>query len=725
MHNYYLINVYLPLNLVSSYTYKVPSNVGVNVGDMVLVPLKNKLIYAIVISVNVSCTLPENKIRAINKKIDSQVSLNSQLIQFLQWVSKYTLYNFGNVLKMAINVSGFNFSIQEEFLQINNSYAVNNINITAKRKQIIDFVKQNQPILKSQVLAHFNGSSVVATLIKQNVLQKVLHTPRYTLQNNIKYSQVALNQAQQQVATAINHTISQQQFCVNVLYGVPGSGKTEVYFSAINAALQQNKQVLVLLPEIALSAQLVDHFTSRFGVQPFVWHSEITATNKQKTFLAANNGDLKVIIGARSALFLPFKNLGLIIVDEEHDSSYKQEEGVIYNAKDMAIVRAKITQIPIVLASATPSLETLHNAKINKFNLFTIDSRFNQIELPDIEVIDMQQQPKNTVLSNQLLQQISQTISNNQQVLLFVNKRGYSGTVFCSSCKESLLCKNCSVNMVYHKGKNLLICHYCGYNHKLQGLTCSSCLTPNALNFVGVGVEKVQEELLQHFKDNTNINSIILSSDTLDSNAKRKQHFANVLNNKYNILIGTQIIAKGYNFPNLTLVAIVDADFVNPTDLKATEKAWQLLYQVAGRSGRFSQKGKVMLQTYKKNDFLIESLVKKDYNEFIDNVIKAKQQALIPPFGKWIAIIISAKNKVLVQEFCNYLLSSIPNNQNIQALGPIEAPLFMLRGYYRYRFLIKADLKENVQKFVKQWLNSVNVPSQIKLQIDVDPLSFY
>ncbi len=712
--------IYLPLKLSTAYAYKYSTqNFILNIGDLVKVPLQNKQVYGIVVELNYKIDFNEAKLKEVIEKVDDIFSISPNLISFLKKFASYNIVNFGNVLKLAINVSGFSFN-QTQDNYILNEEALKNYKATNKQQEIIDFL-QNTENNTQDITKNFS-KNIINTLVKNNILIKEKIKKQYIKQQELAYNPSPLNKNQEEIAQGLIKEFSNNDFGVSVLSGVPGSGKTEVYFSAINAVLKQGKQVLILLPEIALSNQLLLHFKSRFGVEPYIWHSNISKSKKQQVWVGSINDNLKIVIGARSALFLPFSNLGLIVVDEEHDTTYKQEESVIYNARDMAVLRAKIENIPIMLVSATPSLETINNIKLNKYKYFNLNARYNQLDLPDIEIINMKEEnlARGEIFSKKVLEQINNTLQKNQQVLIFANKRGYNHNLFCKTCKEKMVCKNCSLSLVHHKSKNLLLCHYCGFSVPYTN-SCPLCLTQEPLINYGVGVEKIEEEVERYFK---NYKSIVLSSDTMNSLNQQQENLTKINNNEYSILIGTQVVAKGYNFKHLTLVVVLDADFNNLMESKASEKAWQLLYQVAGRAGRFEQKGAVIMQSYDINNFLLQSLVKKDYNNFIDALIKTKKQGNMPPFVKWVSVVVLSKDKNLLSYFCNYL-AKIKLQSNASLLGPIEAPISLLAGFYRQRFLVKVALNENIQKAVENWLLDVKVPSNIKMQIDVDPISFY
>ena len=718
-----IISVYLPLKIEESYAYKVPEGLELQSGDIVVVPLRNKEVIGIVFGECKNINFDASKIKYVIQRSSNIPSLRPELMEFLLFLAKYNLANIGNVIKMAINIAGFDFDAIEEIISINEE-KIESLKITPKRQQVIDTLAEYKHLEKNSLIEKSGISRpIINGLIKDGYLNIDEEFKVSNFQESIKYTPVNLLEEQKLAVENLQSHFNSNQFKVAVLQGLPGSGKTEVYFDLVHDVISQGKQVLILLPEIGLSTQIVDRFVSRFGVDPYVWHSNITKKQKKDTFIAAANGNLKVIIGARSALFLPFNNLGLIIVDEEHDSSYKQEEGVIYNARDMAVLRAKIHNIPIMLASATPSLETLNNVEKGKYSLFKLNSRYNQMVMPDITLVDMKEQKlsKGKYLSTPMLEAITKTLDKKEQVLLFVNKRGYASCLYCTSCGEKESCTNCSVSLTEHRSKNQLTCHFCGFSKKISNI-CSACNEEDTLISMGIGVERIFDEVNELFADKR---ITILSSDTINSHKKAIDMVDKINNYEYDILIGTQIISKGYNFPLLTLVGIVDADFSYALDLKSSEKTWQVLYQVAGRAGRDKLQGSVMLQTYDTKNSLIESLVNKDYDQFIKGENSMRQTFNFPPFGKLVALIISSKNQQELESFCNFLFNHKPEKANFEILGPTNAPVFLLRGFYRKRFLIKSSLDINIQKLTSLWLSNFKTPNSIKIQIDVDPISFY
>lgn len=513
------------------------------------------------------------------------------------------------------------------------------------------------------------------------------------------------------------------QFSVTLIDGVTGSGKTEVYFEAIEKALQNNTQVLVMLPEITLTAAWLTRFEKRFHVRPAVWHSAMTPKQRLDTWHAVMTGSARVLVGARSALFLPFCELGMIVVDEEHDASYKQEDGVLYHARDMAVVRAQIEKCPILLASATPSLETYANVLSGKFDCVKLTKRFANATLPDIQLIDMRLESKQDrhILSQPLQLALAENLALHNQSLLFLNRRGYAPVRLCRACGEKIKCPHCSVFLTEHKASHKLICHQCGYTRNLTN-DCPYCHEKDSIISCGAGVEKVFEEVTALFP---NARTALVSSDTMASVGAFEALCEQLYQKQVDILIGTQMLAKGHNFPDLTLVGIVDGDFgLSGSDLRAAERTFQLLQQVAGRAGRHDKKGKAIIQTYSPQNNVIQALTKADSAVFMQTEMAARQMLNMPPFGRLAALIISAKNKDAALKSAKTLIRHAPFIQGVEILGPVEAPLFLLRGKYRYRILVKSQKEIALQKIISQWLKPFKPPKNVTVRVDIDPYSF-
>lgn len=545
---------------------------------------------------------------------------------------------------------------------------------------------------------------------------------------NLTQETVSLSVDQEIAAQAIQKAIQEDTFQPFLLDGVTGSGKTEVYLSAIATALKKGRQVVVLLPEIALTTQWLDRFQRRFGVEPLQWHSGLTPGIRQQTWTAILEGRAPVIVGARSALFLPYPHLGLIIVDEEHDPSYKQEDQVIYHARDMAIVRAKMGKIPIVLVSATPSLETATNVDQGRYHHLTLQNRHGGANLPLIEILDMRTYPHNWI-SPPLQEAIGQALNGGEQVMLFLNRRGYAPLTLCRSCGHRFMCPACTAWLVEHKRSSRLHCHHCGYSVK-QPATCPECKAEDSLVACGPGVERIHEQITQMFPA---ARCEMLTSDMMSSPKHVHDVIQRITNHDIDVVIGTQILAKGHHFPMMTLVGVVDADLgLSGGDLRACERTYQLLHQVAGRAGREQRPGRVLLQTFNPDHPVMVALAVQDRESFMAAEKYEREARLMPPFGRLGALIISGTNPAQVEQTAKRLARSAPSHPDITILGPVPAPLAQLRGRHRWRLLVKAPKSAPLQTLLATWVNglkSAGVQSShslgnTRITIDIDPYSF-
>jgi len=541
--------------------------------------------------------------------------------------------------------------------------------------------------------------------------------------NNQFYpNSVKLNQDQKKASLLIKKLLFKISPPI-VLEGVTGSGKTEVYFEAIEDIIKKQQQALIMVPEISLTPQLETRFLKRFGFIPDVWHSKISEKKRKQIWHNAYLGMPMIVVGARSSLFLPFKKLGLIVVDEEHDGSYKQEENIRYHARDLAIVRAKIDKATIILSSATPSLETQNNINKKKYKHVFLPSQFSGLELPPIELIDMRKNKleKNKWISDKIYKELIKCLEKKEQALLFLNRRGYSPLSLCIECGYRYQCEQCTSWLVMHNAKKRLLCHHCGSIYKISP-TCPKCLEEDSIKLIGPGVERLEEELKLLFPHK----SIgVMSSDNANTPNKIKNIIENFENKKIDILVATQIMAKGYDFPNLSFVGVIDADTgLLGGDMRAIEKTYNLLQQVSGRAGRSKQKGQVFIQTYFPEQPVIQSLQKRDRKTFVEQSLKDREDFLIPPFGFMTAIIISGSSKAKAEMYGRNLVQFVKPPENISILGPVEAPIFLLRGQYRFRILIKGNSRQMLNKYTKYLLKKRPLPSSLRIIVDVDPYSF-
>jgi primosomal protein N' (replication factor Y) len=512
-------------------------------------------------------------------------------------------------------------------------------------------------------------------------------------------------------------------FNVSVLQGVTGSGKTLVYFERIKEIINSNKQALVLLPEIFLTNQFKDRFTSYFGFEPALWHSKITPKNKRQIWQGVNKAKIKLVIGARSALLLPFYNLGIIIVDEEHDTSYKQDEGLIYNARDMAISRASFEDIPIHLVTSIPSLETYNNIKNKKYKLTKIKSRFSNFPLPETKIINLNfsNLKKDENIDLETIRIVSKYLEKKEQVLFFLNRRGYAPFMICKNCGYKHSCPNCSIYLTYHKSMNILICHHCGFKAKKE----KKCTIKDDFcdfNTYGPGVEKIYEELKIKFPKK---NIKIFSSDFLKNKVEAKIFLKQIEDNEINILIGTQMISKGFNFSKLNCIVVVDADFSGKGyDLRSTEKNIQLFNQLSGRAGRFSRKSLIIYQTMTPSDETLKDIIINDPEKFLYNELILRKKNKLPPFTRLISIIISANSDVISLRGAQEIKKKLLKINQIEIMGPVDSPIFRVKNRFRTRLLIRSNYDHLIQKKLSLVLQNLKISKKIKLTVDVDPINF-
>ncbi|WP_125215773.1 replication restart helicase PriA [Rickettsiales endosymbiont of Stachyamoeba lipophora] len=526
-----------------------------------------------------------------------------------------------------------------------------------------------------------------------------------------------LRYEQQQVYEAIINS----KHSAHLLHGVTGAGKTEVYFWLINYHLKQHQQVLLLMPEIALTTQIVKRFAERFGTYPTTWHSSMTPKQKQIALSQIISGKTKVIIGARSSLFLPFKNLGLIIVDEEHDQSYKQDDIVCYHGRNMAVLRGHIEQIKVVLGSATPSIESIVNSNSGKYLYHKITANFGTQSPTEISAIDLTKNKLKSgeFISSILAQAIRENYNQKNQTLLFLNRRGYAPLLICNSCGFRVACPDCTSWLVTHHKLNKLVCHHCGFNKALIN-NCQNCGDQNSLVACGPGVERIEQEVKQKFPE---ANICNINTDSVTTPKQVEQLFHAIMNNEYDIIIGTQMIGKGLDFPKLTLVGVIDADLGVGGDLRASERTFQIINQVLGRAGRHLP-GKALIQTYNITNSVIQAILTNQSDKFIESEINSRHTNSMPPFARMAAIVISSLNEEALKKFAQEMSNKAPYVKDITVFGPAPAILYKIKNRFRIRFLVQASVKTNIQNYLKAWLQNLTKPANIRLKVDIDPYSF-
>jgi len=716
------VTVLLPLPLGKGYTYGVPAELDVAPGDFVSVPLGQRQVNGVVLDTKPGDVAPE-KLKNISDRLDAP-PLPKVSREFVEWVAKYNMASRGSVLRMVMSVPA---ALEPPKPVI--AYTLNTnppeFRATAAREQVIAVLTDGPPRPGPELAREAGtGTSVVKGLVEANVLIKLeLPPPRTFTEPDWQAPGPTLSEEQATPAAALRKHVADESFQASVLEGVPGSGKTEVYLEAVAEALRLGKQALVLLPEIALSAQWLERFKERFGAAPAMWHSDLTGVQRRATWRAVASGEAKVVVGARSALFLPYPDLGVIVIDEEHDSSFKQEDGVVYNARDMAVVRANLGDIPVTLVSATPSLETVQNAAQGRYEHFYLPARHGGAALPDIIPVDMKFEgpERNKWLSPKLVDALKETIANGEQALLFLNRRGYAPLTLCRACGFRLQCPQCSTWLVEHRLLGRLQCHHCGYIAKIPN-ECPDCGAEDKLTACGPGVERLAEEVDELFP---NIKSRVVASDTLYGPGQAAELVRQIENREIDLLIGTQIVSKGYHFPYLTLVGVVDADLgLAGGDLRAAERTYQLLYQVAGRAGRAERPGRVILQTFMPDHPVIQAIAGGDRDGFISAETRDRELGNMPPFGRLVGVVVSGTDESAVEQAVKSLNRTAPRDDKVQTLGPAEAPIKLLRGRHRRRFLLKAGKNVNVQARIRRWMAAAQVPRKIRVHVDIDPYSF-
>ena len=727
-----VVKVLIPNVINTGYDYRLTE--PADVGAFVCCTVMNKQYTGVIIGAGDS-GLERSKIKPIIK-VCNIGKMSQSDIDWIYKMSDWTLMTPGAVLRLIINVpDAFNPPAVEQLYSYNFD---NDCKMTDARQAVSDAFQSNDNDAMSvndiKNIAHVSNA-VIKTMIKNGILVQVEQREKKSNSFDYKYfdtGSVVLNDEQQSAANIIANALKENNFSVHLLDGITGSGKTQVYFDSALRAYNMGKSVLLMMPEIALTAQFMSRFEKRFGAPPVVWHSNLTAARRREIWRGIANGSIKMVVGTRSALFLPWQNLGLIVIDEEHDTSYKQEDMGNYHARDMAILRAKIAGFPVVLASATPSLETLHNVALGKYTRLRLMSRFGGAQLPTIETVDMRTQRPESYkidkdsdqeitgnLSPQLCEEISNTLLQHKQVMLFINRRGFAPIVQCKKCGWVAECPDCSVGMNYHKHLGKLLCHMCGKTVALPD-KCPQC--GNEVSMRGAGLEKIQQEVSVKFP---NARTALVSSDTIMSREALERLVHKMENGEIDIVIGTQILAKGHHFPNLTLVGVVDADMgLFGTDFRAGEHTFQQLFQVAGRAGRGEFPGRVLLQTYQPEHPVITAICAGNRDEFIASDMESRRNAHMPPYGQLIAVVVEADKEQTLKRYCEQLSNAAPQLNGGKIMGPIAAQIYQIRNWYRMRFLVAGSERANLQPIVRDWLNKVKQPANVRVKIDVNPQNF-
>lgn len=716
-----VVPVLVPMPAERPYSYAVPPGMSVVPGSIVRVPLGPREVAGIVWDTPTD-KVEAKKLRPISAAFDCP-PIDASTRRFVDWVSAYTLAAPGIVARMLLRApAAFD---PEPPLPGLRWAGIEPERMTEARARILELARDGMAWTRSG-LAHAAGSSlsVVDGLKAQAVFEDVsIPPPPVVAMPEPDYAAPSLTPDQKAAADALVAG-AKGGFSVALIDGVTGSGKTEVYFEAIAAALGEGRQVLVLVPEIALTQAFLDRFHDRFGAKPAEWHSDLPPRMRERVWRQVAEGRVRVVAGARSALFLPFQNLGLIVVDEEHDPAYKQEDRVFYNARDMAVVRGHIGDFPVVLASATPSVESRVNAMQGRYQRVVLPARFAEAAMPDLHAIDMRRSPpaRGGFLSPVLLEATKRTIGRGEQALFFLNRRGYAPLTLCRVCGHRFQCPDCSSWLVEHRFRGQLVCHHCGH-HEQRPEACPECGALDHLVACGPGVERIAEEVVGHFPD---ARTIVLSSDMLGGVKRLRLELDAIAKGEADIVIGTQLVAKGHNFPNMTLVGVIDADLgLANGDPRAAERTFQLLSQVTGRAGRTGKASTGLLQTFQPDHPVMRAIVSGDAESFYEREIAERERAGLPPFGRLAGIVVSAATKAEAEGHARGLRRSAPRADDISVLGPAEAPLALIAGRYRYRLLVHGERRSDMQAFVRRMLADGPKPrGSVRVSVDIDPQSF-
>ena len=719
-----VVDVLVPVALDQAYSYRVPDGAELAPGDIVAVPMGARDCLGVVWANNLA---PNPRLHNRLKDVDSKLDyppLKPELRQFVDWVAQYTLASRGMVLRMALRMGDLGPARQRVGVRLAGPQPVR---MTAARARVLRALADGFTHVKGDAAREAGVSpGVIDGLIDEGTLESVVLPPEPLMRApDPDFRKPDFSLGQLAAADALRLTVNQGGYTVTLLDGVTGSGKTEVYFEAVAENIRRGHQTLILMPEIALTAGFLDRFAARFGVRPAEWHSQLPPRRRARTWEAVAQDEVQVVVGARSALFLPYADLGLIVVDEEHDPAYKQEDGAHYHARDMAVVRGSIAKFPVVLASATPSVESEVNARRGRYRRLHLPERFGGAHLPQIEAIDMRTAgpPRGRFISPKLAEAVQHVLERREQALLFLNRRGYAPLTLCRACGFRLQCPNCDAWLVDHRFKRRLVCHHCGFSTPPPA-ECPKCHATESFAPVGPGVERLEQEAAELF---AGARILVLSSDLVESIERLRAELDDVAQGRFDIVIGTQLVAKGHHFPKLNLVGIVDADLgLGNGDPRAAERTFQLLHQVVGRAGREEGRGQGFMQTHQPDHPVMKALIMGDREAFYKNEIELRERTGYPPFGRLASLIVSANERHAAEGYGRTLASLAPKDENVRVLGPAEAPIAVVRGRHRFRLLVKSPRVFDLSSYMRDWLSGAPKPKgNLQLEVDIDPMSFY
>ncbi|WP_295489964.1 primosomal protein N' [Sphingorhabdus sp. EL138] len=717
------VRVVLLTQAIGPLDYRLPDDMTAGPGCVVMVPLGPRKLPGVIWDDDVfgDEAIAASKLRPVLELVECP-PLGRGLRRLINWVADYYLTSHAAVLRMVLSSSAA-FTATGTIIEYRRT-GFEPARLTPQRAAALDALEGAQGLVRELAAEAGVSDAVIRGLIKAGAFEPVTISVDSPLPEPLAdFDTPKLNDAQQLAANSMVEAIRAGGFDTFVLDGVTGSGKTETYFEAVAEAIRLNTQVLVLLPEIALTAPFLARFEARFGVEPAVWHSNLRSTQRRRVWRAVADGSAKVLVGARSALFLPFTNLRLIIVDEAHETSFKQEDGVRYHARDVAVMRGHFEGFPVVLASATPALESRHMVAIGRYKGLEIPSRFGAAKMPEIKAIDLTLDAPDAQhwIAPTLLKALEERVERGEQSLLFLNRRGYAPLTLCRTRGHRFQCPNCTSWMVEHRLVRRLACHHCGHVMPPPE-QCPECGESDTLVACGPGVERISDEVNRLLPQ---ARTIVATSDTLWSPEKAAEFVSRVENRAVDIIIGTQLVTKGYHFPELTLVGVIDADLgLEGGDLRAAERTFQQIAQAAGRAGRGEKPGEVFIQTRNPNHPVIAALVAGDRDAFYDAETEQRKSAGAPPFGRFAAIIISSEDEREAIEAARAVGGAAPQVDGMIVYGPAPAPLAMLRGRYRQRLLVHAQRSVEVQNIIREWLGGLQFPRGVRVGIDVDPYSF-
>ncbi len=716
----------MPVALDQTYSYRVPDGLELAPGDLVSVPLGARGETMGVVWAENANPNPRlhNRMKDVADKLDVP-PLKPELRKFVDWVADYTLAPRGMVLRMALRM-GEHLGPARERVGVRLA-GPPPARMTPARARVLQRFRR---------LAHARQGRCRARGGRQRRRDRRADRRGHagnrgaaaepvTRPPDPDFRKPEFSLGQLAAADALRTTVDQGGYTVTLLDGVTGSGKTEVYFEAVAENIRQKRQTLILMPEIALTAQSLDRFTARFGTRPAEWHSQLSPRTRARTWAAVAANEVSVVVGARSALFLPYADLGLIVVDEEHDPAYKQEDGAHYHARDMAVVRGSVAKIPVVLASATPSVESEVNARRGRYKRIHLPERFGGAHLPMIEAIDMRREgpPRGRFIAPRLAEAVQNALESREQALLFLNRRGYAPLTLCRACGFRLQCPNCDAWLVDHRFRKRLVCHHCGFAMPPPE-TCPNCHAVESFAPIGPGVERLEHEAAELFPG---ARILVLSSDLVESMERLRAELDDVAQGRFDIVIGTQLVAKGHHFPKLNLVGIVDADLgLGNGDPRAAERTFQLLHQVVGRAGREEGRGIGFLQTHQPEHPVMKALILGDREAFYSSEIALREKTGYPPFGRLASLVITANDRHAAESYGRTLSLAAPKDEQVRVLGPAEAPIAVVRGRHRFRVLVKAPRGFDLSAYLRQWLAGAPKPrGNVRLEVDVDPQSFF